>query len=187
MNGSAAQEFLRNWEIAGTGFIIVSGSILHSVFGLTGRWPPMALIAAVNESVWEHLKLVFWPAFIFALVSYPVIRGKTENFFLAKSAAILAMPLIIAVLHYSYVWIFRHHNLAFDIGIFFGSAILGQMLCFRLLLKPRFPLIWQLAAAVLLLAATSAFSLLSYHPPRWPIFREAGSGRYGLQDGARTR
>ncbi|MEM4188473.1 MAG: DUF6512 family protein, partial [Candidatus Hadarchaeum sp.] len=53
------------WTIAGTFFIIFFGSFLHFAFELSGNFRPLALIAAVNESTWEHLKLAFWPAFIF--------------------------------------------------------------------------------------------------------------------------
>lgn len=40
------------WEIIGAIFIIFAGSALHFVFGWVGGWRPVALIAAVNESVW---------------------------------------------------------------------------------------------------------------------------------------
>lgn len=55
------------FEIAGIFFISLSGSALHFVFEWLEEWPPVALIAAVNESVWEHLKLAFWPGMIYAL------------------------------------------------------------------------------------------------------------------------
>ncbi len=187
MKERAVQEFLRSWEAAGAVFIIISGSLLHFVFELTGRWPPAALFAAVNESVWEHLKLAFWPCFFFALISFPVIREKTENFFIAKTAAMVTMPAIIAVLFYAYILIFKHHNLIYDIGIFIVAVILGQVICYRLLLKPRIAQGWQIISALLLLLALAAFSLLSFFPPRWPIFRESSSGRYGLQTNDRSR
>jgi len=180
MKEQLVQEFLRNWEAGGAIFIILTGSLLHFVFDLTGRWPPIALIAAVNESVWEHLKLAFWPCFFFALISIPVIRDKTENFLIAKTAAMISMPVVIVVLFYAYVLIFKHHNLIYDIGIFIIAVILGQAISYRLLLKPRFAQSWQIISVILLLMATAAFTLLSYFPPRWPIFRESSSGHYGL-------
>jgi hypothetical protein len=49
------------WETSGVLFIAVFGTSLHFAFELSNFWKPVAIIAAVNESIWEHLKLVFWP------------------------------------------------------------------------------------------------------------------------------
>ena len=68
------KKYALKWELLGIVFIIVLGGALHFVFDLSGEWPPLALIAAVNESVWEHLKLGFWPAliyFLFPVFSFP--------------------------------------------------------------------------------------------------------------------
>ena len=45
------------WEIIGTFFIIIAGSLLHFVYEWTGYSDIMGLFTPVNESVWEHLKL----------------------------------------------------------------------------------------------------------------------------------
>ncbi|MCJ7665514.1 MAG: DUF6512 family protein, partial [Actinobacteria bacterium] len=55
---------LLTWEMLGILFAFILGSLLHFTFELSGSWGPMALISGVNESVWEHLKIGFWPAFV---------------------------------------------------------------------------------------------------------------------------
>ena len=64
---SRSRSILR-WEITGAIFIIVIGLALHFVFSWTGGWRPVAVVAAVNESIWEHLKLAFWPGLLWALL-----------------------------------------------------------------------------------------------------------------------
>ena len=57
---------IRKWSIAGVVVTLVTGTLLHFVhewFG-GGFW---ASIGAVNESTWEHLKLIFWPMFLFGI------------------------------------------------------------------------------------------------------------------------
>ena len=49
------------WEIACIFWIAFAGALLHFAFELSDYWKPMAFIAAVNESVWEHQKMFFWP------------------------------------------------------------------------------------------------------------------------------
>jgi hypothetical protein len=56
------------WELVGIAAIFLTGSALHSVFDWTGHWRPIAWFAAVNESVWEHFKLAFWPGVLTVLI-----------------------------------------------------------------------------------------------------------------------
>jgi len=61
------------WESAGIILIVVLGSVLHFAFEWSRRWTPVAMIAAVNESVWEYLKLGFWLALAYAILGYCLI------------------------------------------------------------------------------------------------------------------
>jgi hypothetical protein len=51
------------FELVGIVFIIFLGSALHFTFEWSGNQPAVGIFSAVNESVWEHLKLAFWPAY----------------------------------------------------------------------------------------------------------------------------
>ena len=48
-----------NYELVGMVFIILLGSMSHFTFELSGFNPIVGAFSAVNESVWEHLKLGF--------------------------------------------------------------------------------------------------------------------------------
>lgn len=97
------------WQAAGAIFIISLGSALHFLFSWLGGWTPVALLAAVNESVWEHLKLVFWPGLIFSLISFPFLKKRTGNFWPAEIAGLLSMPAAILVFFYAYKIVFHSH------------------------------------------------------------------------------
>jgi len=96
------------WELEGIVFIVVLRSVLHFAFEWSGRWIPIAPIAAVNESVWEHLKLGFWPALVYAALEYSRFGKSVKNFFFAKTLGIYLIPIIIVVLYYSYTAILGH-------------------------------------------------------------------------------
>jgi len=167
------------WEAIGMLVIIITGSLLHFVFAWLGNWPPAALVAAVNESTWEHLKLAFWPALIWGLVEYPYLKNRVNNFWLAKVAGLYLMPILIVVLFYSYKFIFGGHNLAYDIGIFIVAIIAGQGLSYYLMTKPAWPRL-KLVAPVLLIIIIAAFSLLTYFPIKAELWRDSVSGGYGI-------
>ncbi|HEY69682.1 MAG TPA: hypothetical protein G4O08_03760, partial [Anaerolineae bacterium] len=157
---------LQRWELAGIAFIVLFGSSLHFLFELSGYWRPMALIAAVNESVWEHFKMVFWPGLIWALIEYPFIRKLARNFGIAKAVSLAAMPITIALLFYGYTAITGEHYVIVDGLIFIVAILLWQWISLRLLTRPAIEVPWLRGSALGVLAILIvAFSTLSYYPP----------------------
>jgi hypothetical protein len=168
------------WELVGIALIFLCGSALHSAFAWSGRLAILAPFLAVNESVWEHLKLAFWPSIIYALVEYVFFGRHAANFAFAKSVGIVLMPLTIVILFYGYTALSQHHILWVDILIFFIAVAAGQLVSYRLLRAG-----WSSdglnvvgLAAVLLLAA--GFALLTFAPQPLAIFRDSTTGTYGI-------
>jgi hypothetical protein len=168
------------WEITGALIISLMGSLLHFIFAFSGEWPPVALIAAVNESVWEHLKLAFWPALIYALIEWPFFRRRTKNFWTAKSIGIFTMPVIITSFFYTYTFFIGHHILWLDISLFVFAVFTGQILSYRLLLCPSISSRMKSLAMILLALMIAAFSLFTFLPPHFPLFCDPLTGQYGI-------
>ena len=122
-----------NYELAGMAFIIVFGSLFHFTFELSGFNPVVATFSAVNESVWEHLKLGFWPLILFTLIEYWKIKDKTNNFFLAKTVAACIIILIIPIIFYTYTSITGEAIFTIDISSFIVAVVIGQFLSYKLL------------------------------------------------------
>jgi len=168
------------WEAGGAAFIIAAGSALHFVFEWSGEWRPVAWLAAVNESTWEHFKLGFWPALLFALIEYPVLKGKAENFWAGKATCLWAMPVIIGTVFYGYKAALGRHFLWADILLFVLAAVIGQYLSFRILTaRPLSPTRKKIALAGLIILL-SAFALLTYFPPRLFLFMDPRTGGFGI-------
>jgi len=170
----------RIWELAGIAVIFLVGSLFHFIFELSGGWRPVALIGAVNESVWEHLKIAFMPAFLYALIEYPFIGKRVNNFWLAKSLGLFAIPLSIIVLFYGYTAVLGHHYLPVDIFIFLAAIVAGQLLSCRVFSVPDKGLYWRIFGAILLAAMAAAFLLLTYYPPHIFLFRNPLTNGYGI-------
>lgn len=168
------------WELIGIGVIFIAGSMFHFLFEWSGGLSPVGVIAAVNESVWEHFKIAFWPALIYAIIEYPFLRRYARNFFIAKAIGLYVMPAVIAAIFYAYTNIFGEEILAVDITIFFVAVALGQLASYKILTLEQWPrwLEWLGAVVILLLAV--AFGVFTFYPPHWEIFRDAVSGGYGI-------
>ncbi len=171
---------LLRWEIIGIIVIIFAGSALHFVFELSGRFTPVALIAAVNESTWEHLKLAFWPALIFALIEYRYVKALAPNFWPAKTVALWLTPILIIVIFYGYHWLTGSGSLVADISNFIISIIIGQLVGLKLLIKTSPKPGTKILAWVGLGIITAAFCLLTFFPPKVFLFQDPISQGYGI-------
>ena len=182
LNGDMKNKVLA-WELAGILFIAVCGSLLHFVFEWSGNLALVALFAAVNESVWEHLKLTFWPALVFAAFEYPFLRGEANNFVAAKSAGFYVMPLVIVLVFYSYFTIIGRSILAVDISTFVIAVAAGQMVSYRIMTLGKLSRSLRYLSSAALVLLLVAFSLFTYFPPHWPLFQDSRNGSYGIPAG----
>ena len=168
------------WELIGIAVISVLGSALHFAFDWSGEWPPIGVIAAVNESVFEHLKLTFWPTVFYAAITYRLLKNTTNNFIVAKTAAVYAMPVAIIVFFYAYTTITGTENLIVDIVIFIVAVALGQLASYRILTISRLPSSFSWLALTFLIILAVIYGLFTFYTPHVPFFMDAESGIYGI-------
>lgn len=172
---------VQRWEIIGIFMIVGFGTTLHFWFEWAGFWRPIALIAAVNESIWEHFKMAFWPGLIYALIEYPFLKDESNNFFVAKFAGLSAMPLITVILFYGYTSLTGTHLLWADVIVFVLSVIGGQWVSLTILTKTKkLQTRIQNLAIVGLVIMVLAFSLLSYYPLKSFLFVHPETGEFGI-------
>ena len=176
----ATRRIILRWELAGIVVIVVIGTVLHFAFEWSRGWAPLGAVAAVNESVWEHLKLGFWPALLYAALEYGRFGKSATNFLFAKTVGIYLIPITIVVLYYAYTTILGHGLLAVDIAIFVVAVIIGQLVGYRVLtaspLSERLNRFAPTALAVLAIL----FVLFTFCPPQFPLFRDSVTGGYGI-------
>lgn len=166
-----------HWEVLGIVFIFFFGSFLHFAFELSGYHKVISVVAAVNESVWEHLKLGFWPAVLWALIEYPFL--KKSNFIAAKAVSFYVILLSILVLFYAYTAILGHDSPVLDILIFVAAIIVGQFASYRILESHMLSETtgFALIAVILLVIA---FVVFTFYPPHLPPFEDPFTGGYGI-------
>lgn len=168
------------WELVGIGVIFIVGALFHFLFEWAGGWEPVGVIAAVNESVWEHFKIAFWPALFYAIIEYPFLKDSANNFFIGKAIGIYVMPVVIAVIFYSYTAIWGEEILAVDISIFFIAVALGQLASYKVLTMRQWPAWMSGLGLAMVVALAVAFGVFTFYPPHLCIFKDAVSGGYGI-------
>ena len=168
------------WELIGIAVISVLGSILHFAFEWSGELEPVGVIAAVNESVFEHLKLTYWPTLFYAAITYRLLKNSINNFIIAKAVGVYVMPVAIIVFFYSYTTITGSENLIADIAIFIVAVAFGQLTSYKILTKARLPQSLHWLAMAALIALGVIYGVFTFYPPHVPLFIDQVSGTYGI-------
>ena len=162
-----------HWQLAGFLFTSILGTFLHFLFDLSGQNPFVALFSAVNESIWEHMKLLFYPMLLFAFIESRFVGKTCPNFWCVKLVGILLGLVLIPVIYYTYTGILGTSADWFNITIFFiaaGAAYRRETILFQKAypcrLSPRIALLTICAIGVL-------FTVFTFLPPPIPFFRDA--------------
>jgi hypothetical protein len=167
-------------EIVGTIFIVFLGSALHFTYAWSGSNPLVGAFSAVNESVWEHLKLAFWPALFWMLIAMFPLRGVVRNFFSAKAVGAYIMVILIPAVFYSYTAFTGKSIFAVDITTFIVAVIIGQSVSYKLLEHGESSKSAQGVAIAAMVLLAIVFIVFTFYPPQLPIFRDPNTAQYGI-------
>lgn len=168
------------WQIIGFIFTSIAGVLLHFLFEWTGESPIVAWFSAVNESVWEHMKLLFVPLFLFALVEKRYIGKEYESFWCVKLLGIVLGVALIPVLYYTIRGIFGTIPDWVNITIFFVAAAISFALETRLLKNNSLSCKSPKAALLILWLIALVFVVLTFATPQIPLFEDPITGTYGI-------
>lgn len=148
-----------------------AGSALHFLYDVLPN-PLTALISPINESVWEHLKLLFWPTLCAAWVLSMATEEKVRlwsGFLLAE----LVMPVFLLCAYYLLKCAFHVESLPVDLALYFVTMAGGFLLAWfaaksRSLERaaPWLLLPVMLYGASLILFTFAAPSLPVFQPPQ---------------------
>lgn len=169
------------WQMVGFVFTGLLGTLLHFLFDLTGGSAAVAIFSAVNESIWEHMKLIFYPMVVFAGIEYSAWGRKHKGFWCIKLIGITLSLLLIPVVYYTYTGILGVNADWFNITIFFLAAGLGYFAETKLLQKAFSCRLPSRAAIGILLLIAATFTVFTFVTPEIPFFQDPQNGTYGYQ------
>ncbi len=178
--GDCLKRSLKFWQIGGFVFTVILGVLLHFLYDWTNKSIIVAPVSAVNESIWEHMKLLFFPMFIFALVEYKFIGKNYENFWCIKLIGTMTGLFLIPTIYYTYTGMLGVNADWFNIVIFFiaaGSAYYLENLFFKNKLNLcKSPFI----AFTVLCLILVLFIVMTFVQPEIPLFQDMTTGNYGI-------
>lgn len=143
------------------------GTALHFVYDLCPV-PLVGVFAPVNESVWEHLKLLFWPMLAAGFFLAGESQG-SRRFWGAWLLGVLLAPAFLLGVFYALLAGFGVESMAVDIALYYLSLAVGFWAAWH----TKDSEAAEKLAGVLVIAAGvygAALVLFTAAPPDLPIF-----------------
>lgn len=166
---------VRNWILLGILFISLLGSLTHFLYDISGKLMLIGMIAPINESIWEHLKLSFLPTILWWILSYIILtRNHKISFYRWFFSAIISLvlcPLFIVSFYYTYTGAFAFHSVILDVSSLFLGIIVAQLMALHIYRYAKLKR-WHFYMAIFIFAVLlTAFIVFTFVPPNYPIFR----------------
>lgn len=169
------------WELAGFLWTGAAGTALHFFYDWTARAAWAAVVSAVNESIWEHMKLLVVPVFLFTVAQVCAAGQRHPNLLAVRAVTAVLATASIPVMYYTYTGALGVQSMWADILIFFLADGLLFWLDFRLLRRGALGAGWQqIAGLAVLWGLLFAFVWCTFRPPALPLFQDPVTGQYGL-------
>ncbi len=156
-------------------FIIigVAGSLGHFVYKWSGNNTILGYFFPVNESTWEHLKLLFFPTLVFSTVEYFLIKDKVKGYVPSVAVSLIVGLITIVTIFYTYSGVLGFKIEWFNIAIYYIALLV--MLAVKLLLTLTETVDSKLATWLSLLwflVMSLMFIFFTYNPLDIGIFKE---------------
>lgn len=152
-------------------FISILGVLLHFTYEWSDQNRIVGLFSAVNESTWEHLKLLFFPMLLLTLVELFFFHEKMPaNCLWARTLGILSGMIFIVAVFYTLNGILGKNYDWINIALYFAGVIFALFVENDVYRNGKAENL-ILSSAILLLL-TAAFFTFTEYPPQLGIFQE---------------
>ncbi len=154
-------------EITAFLLTVLLGVLFHFVYKWTGNNFLVGLFVPVNESIWEHLKLVFFPIL---LVSIPEYHEHPDYICIKLRSALLGIFAVI-ILFYTYSGVLGTVIDWINILIYFLAIAISYFYSYEKLNKKQTSSCNQNFSLLLIFFITIVFMIFTVFPPDLGLFR----------------
>lgn len=154
-------------------FILVSilGVLLHFTYEWSGENNFVGFFSAVNESTWEHLKLIFFPMLLTTVIGYFYIGKENENYICGRVKGILAGIIFIILFFYTYTGVLGENIAIIDIASFFIGVIIAEIVSYNIINLENYNCNKTISILSLILLFI-CFIIFTYNAPNLGIFKD---------------
>lgn len=160
---------LKRYTMIGICFVVITGTLSHFLYDWSGNNYIVGFFTPVNESIWEHMKMLFFPMLLYSLFIIFNFKGTYTCITSSLCFGILTGTLLIPLFFYAYTSVLGKDSFILDIGIFILSIIIAFWLSYKLTLFRKLEP-YSILLCCLVCSLSICFILFTYHPPQTRIF-----------------
>ncbi|HHZ06357.1 MAG TPA: hypothetical protein GX401_06175 [Clostridiales bacterium] len=173
------KDLFKRLEIIGVFVVFISGALLHFLYNWNGGVCGV-LFGAVNESVWEHIKIFAMPYVAWSIIELAISAPYFKRFVIGKVLGLYTLSVLIAGFYYLYSGIIGRSVLAVDIISVFLWIGIAFYISYNIVVSDKeIRQFFTLSLYMLLLYFAMYFSF-TVAPPHIDLFRDPNTGTYGI-------
>lgn len=160
---------LKLYMVTGAIFVAILGTLLHFAYDFFGQNIIVGLFTPINESTWEHMKLIFFPMVICYIYFNISLKSDFPCINSGMVAATLIGTFLIPVLFYTYSGVLGYTIDFINIATFYVSVIVAFYVAYRLTLSCRAEKYETFLYTILVIVGV-AFIIFTLFPPEIGLF-----------------
>jgi hypothetical protein len=175
---------LKKINIIGILFILLISFVTHNMYD----WCPCkinALLFPVNESIWEHFKMIFTSTLIWGIVAYILLKCYDMDYQNLISAIVMSalINILLVFIIYTPIYLIFGENFIVTIIIYIITIIASEVFAYYILKHNCNLCLLNKISILLIPAVYIIFGILTYHPPKIEfLFYDKSNNRYGINN-----
>ena len=140
-----------------------------------------SIIAPVNESIWEHMKIIFTSILISSIIEYFIYKYKKitfNNFFIAVPVSAI-LGIIFYLIVYLFIDLFIPHIFIIAIILMLITYIFSEIISYKIMNKKELTNQKEIGLFLILISYI-IFTHLTYYPPKSFLFIDSLTKEYGI-------
>lgn len=170
------RQYLNRSAVIGIIATLALGSLLHFTYEWSGRFLPVSFFSAVNESTWEHLKLLFMPMFLYSALESTVLEPCFPGLLKSRALGCLLGMFVITSFFYTYSGILGTNYLVLDLLSFFLGTAAAFGLSSLWIQRPKkaspFGKTSFYTGLAVFIILFLCFAVFTWYPPKLGLFQE---------------
>ena len=172
----------QKWCLWSIPILFIVGSFFHFIYDLAGNSPIIGAFAAVNESIWEHQKMVLLPVIGWWIIFFHLNgfnnKINRRKWFTGLTASLIVSILTIPFAFYFYSEAFGVHLLIVDVFILLLAVVVGQSIGIHIYKYSKG--IPFYASIIIIASILLVFVVFTFNAPQLPWFKDSLTGQYGI-------
>lgn len=140
-----------------------------------------SIFAPVNESIWEHMKLLFGSIIVSGIIQKLIIiyrKGKVNNICFSNFiGALLSIPIFLIL--FLPIYFIIGENFILTISIMLLTIILSEIISYKIMNQKDFNM--ENKTIIFVIIIYSIFTLLTYFPLKNVLFIDPTNNTYGIR------